>query len=149
MVDFINILRGNFSYESALRSFSLITFWLCYFFGAKILAPKSRVKCWWNWHLVFKNKSSNWTSFDGRFGPGRACNDHAVINQSLLLSNRGFKQYLEQFKIDITYWEKHYSIKHWFRLKALFFRLQLDDRICPIYWKPFAYLIVKQLAGFF
>jgi len=28
-VNFINVLRTNFSSESALSSFSLITFWLC------------------------------------------------------------------------------------------------------------------------
>jgi len=31
VVNFINILCALFSYESALRSFSLITAWLCYF----------------------------------------------------------------------------------------------------------------------
>jgi len=51
-VNFINILRKNFSFKSALHSFSLVTFWVCNsFFGKKIFAQKSHVNCWWNWHL--------------------------------------------------------------------------------------------------
>ncbi len=34
-VNFINILCANFLYESALRSFSLVTFWLCIFLALK------------------------------------------------------------------------------------------------------------------
>jgi len=34
-VDFINILRCNFSYKSALRSFSLVTFLICNFLAQK------------------------------------------------------------------------------------------------------------------
>jgi len=40
VINFINILRIHFSYKSALRSFSLVTFWLPNFFGAKISAKK-------------------------------------------------------------------------------------------------------------
>ncbi len=38
------ILINNLSYESALRSFSLVSFWLWNF-----LTQKARIKCWWNW----------------------------------------------------------------------------------------------------
>ncbi len=48
-VNFINILCAPFSYKSALLSFSLVTVWLYKKFGAKILAQKRLVKCWWNW----------------------------------------------------------------------------------------------------
>ncbi len=48
-VNFINILLAAFLYESVLHSFSLITIWLCKFFGAKILVQKLLIKCWWNW----------------------------------------------------------------------------------------------------
>jgi len=47
-VNFINILLSPFSYESVLHSFSLVTVWLCNFFGARILAQKLLVKCLWN-----------------------------------------------------------------------------------------------------
>jgi len=47
-VNFINIFSIRFLYESALRSFSLVTFWLCNFFGKRILTEKSRLKYWWN-----------------------------------------------------------------------------------------------------
>ncbi len=33
-------------------NFSLITVWLCNFFGAKIAAQKLLVKCWWTWLQV-------------------------------------------------------------------------------------------------
>jgi hypothetical protein len=49
--NFINILLSTFSYESALRSFSLITVWLCNFFGKRLSVQKLLVKCWWNWLL--------------------------------------------------------------------------------------------------
>jgi len=39
-VNFINILRKNFSYKIALRSFSLVTHWLCSF-----LAQKQHLTC--------------------------------------------------------------------------------------------------------
>jgi len=45
-VNFINILHESFSYESASRSFSLVTFWLYKFFGAKILVKNVHIKCW-------------------------------------------------------------------------------------------------------
>jgi len=48
-VNFTNILRADFLYVSVLRSFSLITVWLCYIFAERILAQKLPVKCWWNW----------------------------------------------------------------------------------------------------
>jgi len=70
-VNFINILRANFLYQSALSSFSLVTFWLCdlkkaaqlTFVRQKItkqcfrfeiflcqnIGKKTCVKCWWNW----------------------------------------------------------------------------------------------------
>ncbi len=50
-VNFINILIKPFSYESAFHSFSLVTFWLCNFFGSKILTQKVCIKCCWNWHM--------------------------------------------------------------------------------------------------
>jgi len=48
-INFINILHVTFLYKSALQSFSLITFWLCNFFGKRILSKKPLVKCRWNW----------------------------------------------------------------------------------------------------
>jgi len=57
-VHFINILRANFLYESALGNDSLVTFWLCVFFGAKILAQKVRVKCWYSWDLPWREEPS-------------------------------------------------------------------------------------------
>jgi len=67
-VNFIKILWDNFLYESALHSFSLVTFWLCNFLaqkywckniGSKILVQKANVKCCWNWHLnISKNNLS-------------------------------------------------------------------------------------------
>ncbi len=50
--NFINILHDIFSYERALRSFSLITVWLSNFLAQK-LAQKLLVKCWWNWLWVY------------------------------------------------------------------------------------------------
>jgi hypothetical protein len=44
-VNFINILLVTFSYKSVLQSFSLVTVWLCSFFGARILAQKLLVNC--------------------------------------------------------------------------------------------------------
>jgi len=44
-VNFINLLHARFSYKSALRSFSLITFWQKKHFPMK----NARLKCWWNW----------------------------------------------------------------------------------------------------
>jgi len=44
VVNFINIKRSNFMYESLF----LVTFWLWTNFRTKI----ARVKHWWNWHLV-------------------------------------------------------------------------------------------------
>ncbi len=44
-VNFINILSATFSYQSALRSFSLVAAWLCNFFGAKIFTQKLLIKC--------------------------------------------------------------------------------------------------------
>jgi len=49
-VNFINILRTNFLFKSALRSLFLVTFWLWNF-----LAKKAWVKCWWNWHLFIRS----------------------------------------------------------------------------------------------
>ncbi len=51
LVSLTNILHVTFLFNSALRSFSPVTFWLCHFFGAKILAQKLSVKSWWNWLL--------------------------------------------------------------------------------------------------
>jgi len=48
-VNFINILQTTFSFESALHCFSLITVWLCNFFGARISVQKMLIKCWRNW----------------------------------------------------------------------------------------------------
>jgi len=42
-VNFINILQAHFLYESALHSFSLVTFWL-YNFGAKFFYKNVRIK---------------------------------------------------------------------------------------------------------
>jgi len=47
-VNFINILRMPFLYESTLHSFSLITVWL-WFFWWKNIGAKAAHKCWWNW----------------------------------------------------------------------------------------------------
>jgi len=44
-VNFINILCVHFSYQSALRSFSLVKFWWKKHFRTK----NACVKCWWNW----------------------------------------------------------------------------------------------------
>ncbi len=44
-VKFINILRVTFAYRSVLRSFSLLTVWLCNFFGTRIFVQKLLVKC--------------------------------------------------------------------------------------------------------
>jgi len=49
-VNFINILGALFLYKIALRSFSLVTVWLCDFLVQKIMAQKLLLKCWWNWH---------------------------------------------------------------------------------------------------
>jgi len=67
-VNFINVLRATFSYESLLCSFSLhvVAFWLCNFFAQKVL-----VKCWWNWHLYgsalicFRNQNKKVRLFEG------------------------------------------------------------------------------------
>jgi len=40
----------KFLYESKLRSFSLVTFWLRNFLAPKY-CKKARIKCWWNWPL--------------------------------------------------------------------------------------------------
>ncbi len=48
-VNFTNILRAAFSYESFARSFSVLRFRVCTFFGVKISAQKLHVICWWNW----------------------------------------------------------------------------------------------------
>jgi len=45
-VNYINILRVCFSYESLFGSFLLVTFWQKKPFRTK----KACVKCWWNWH---------------------------------------------------------------------------------------------------
>jgi hypothetical protein len=39
----------SFLYESALRSFSLITVWLCNFLAKGYCQKKLLVKSWWNW----------------------------------------------------------------------------------------------------
>jgi len=54
-VNFINILHTDFSYESALCSFSLVTFWPWQKdFGQKstCIQKKCALKCWWNWPQV-------------------------------------------------------------------------------------------------
>ncbi len=51
-INFISILRAPFLYKGAFWSFSLITVWLCNFFGVSILAQKLLVKCWWNGLMV-------------------------------------------------------------------------------------------------
>ncbi len=43
-VDFPNILRAAFLYKSLFQSFFLRTFWLCNFFGNRILAQKAAHK---------------------------------------------------------------------------------------------------------
>ncbi len=48
-VNFINILRVNFSYKSLLSSFSLLRVWLWTNFHTK----NARVKQWWNWLLAY------------------------------------------------------------------------------------------------
>jgi len=50
-VNFINILRTLFSYEIALRSFFLVTFWQKKHFCTK----NTCIKCWWIWHLYKEN----------------------------------------------------------------------------------------------
>jgi len=40
-----------FLYKSALRSFSLVMFWLCNFLAKRYLQKKACLNCWWNWHL--------------------------------------------------------------------------------------------------
>jgi len=42
----------TFSRESFLRSFYVLTIWVCNFFGKKILAQKLIIKYWWNWHQI-------------------------------------------------------------------------------------------------
>ena len=54
VVNFINIVHARFSYESASSSFSLVIFWLCNFFSAKILVQNARIKCWWKGHVIDK-----------------------------------------------------------------------------------------------
>jgi len=44
-VNIIKILSEPFLCKSVLHSFSLITVWLCNFFGKKILAQELLVKC--------------------------------------------------------------------------------------------------------
>ncbi len=51
-VNFTIILRAAFSYKSSMRSYYVLTIWVCNFFGKNILAQKLFIKCWWNWHLV-------------------------------------------------------------------------------------------------
>jgi len=48
-INFINILRTRFLYESALSSYSLVTFWQKKHFCTK----NAYIKCWWNWPPVF------------------------------------------------------------------------------------------------
>jgi len=48
VVNFINILLETFSCKSALCIFSPVIVCFCNFFGARILAQKLLVKCWWN-----------------------------------------------------------------------------------------------------
>jgi len=47
-VNFINVLRECFLYESLLSSFYLLRVWLWTNFRTKIVL----VKCWWNWALL-------------------------------------------------------------------------------------------------
>ncbi len=49
-VNFINIFLGNFSFESASHSFSLVAFWLCTLLAKKYWR-KIGIKCWWNWPI--------------------------------------------------------------------------------------------------
>jgi len=51
-INFINILRAHFSYESLLSSFSLLRVWL----WTNICTKNAPVKCWWNW-LLHDNSS--------------------------------------------------------------------------------------------
>ena len=56
-VNFTNILRAPFLYESLLSSFSVDKLRFD-FFGKRILAQKLLVKRWWNWPKVFDVKSA-------------------------------------------------------------------------------------------
>jgi len=49
-VDFTNILRADFLYESILRSFYALAVWLCNFIQKNIFTKATcKIKCWWNW----------------------------------------------------------------------------------------------------
>jgi len=58
VVNFIYILRVNFSYESDSGSFSLVTFWHSNYVKIScslkhFCTKNSRLKCWWNLHLIY------------------------------------------------------------------------------------------------
>jgi hypothetical protein len=54
-VNFTNVLRAAFTYVSCMCSFSFCAYVLgLYFTGARLLAQKLRVECWWNWPYMIK-----------------------------------------------------------------------------------------------
>ncbi len=90
VVNFINILRTNFLYERRFGSF----FYLHVTWENDVHMKNSRVKCWWNWHLISHSDLSDDTSILLRADPrhrGQAHCDRAlraVLDRPKVLSGK-------------------------------------------------------------